>query len=54
MNLDKTSSHKILNSSTNSDAADSESCDEAVLRRQLVADSQVPIGDLLGEDRFDA
>ena len=37
-NLDKTAAHEILNSPADSDATDPESRDEAVLRRQLVAD----------------
>jgi hypothetical protein len=53
-NLDKTAAHKILNSQTDSDATDPESRDEAVLRRQLVADLYISIGDVAGEDCFDA
>jgi hypothetical protein len=54
MNLDKTAAHKILNSPANGNPADPEPRNEAVFGRQLVADLQVSIGDLAGEDRFDS
>jgi hypothetical protein len=53
-NLDETAAHKILNSPTDGDATDPESRNEAVFGRQLVADLQLSIGNLVGEDCFDA
>ncbi|HKW35828.1 MAG TPA: hypothetical protein VJN92_22675 [Candidatus Acidoferrum sp.] len=53
-NLNKTATHKILNSTPNGNAADTESRNEAVFGRQLVANLSVAIGDLAGEDRFNA
>jgi hypothetical protein len=53
-NLNKTAAYKILNSPTNSDAADPESRNEPVFGRKLLADLQASIGNFAGEDRFDA
>src|SRR6267378_5518484 len=53
-NLDKAAVHEVLNGSPNCDAADPESSNETVFRRQLFADPEVSIVDLAGEDRFDA
>src|SRR5258707_1753056 len=52
-NLDKTAAHKILNSPPNGNTADTKSRNEAIFGRQLVANLQVAMGDLAGEDRFD-
>jgi len=52
-NLDETAAHKILNSPTDGDATHPKSCNEAVFRRQLVADLEGSIGNLASEDCFD-
>ena len=54
MNLDKTAALKILNCPTNGNPADPESRNEVVFGRKLVADLPVSVGDLAGEDRFNA
>jgi hypothetical protein len=53
-NLDQAAAHKVLNRPTNGNAADPESRSKAVFSRQLVADREVSMSDLAGEDRFDA
>src|SRR5215469_78197 len=47
-NLDKAAAHKILNRPADGNAADPESRDKAVFRRELVAHLQFPIGDFVG------
>src|SRR5215469_4911997 len=53
-NFDQAAAHKILNRPANGNATHSESRNKAVFSRELVADLQVSISDLAGEDRFDA
>lgn len=53
-NLDETATHKILNGPANYDAADFKSRNKAIFSWQLIADFQSSIGDLRGEDGFDA
>jgi hypothetical protein len=45
---------RFLNGPANGNAADLESRNEAVFGRELVVDLQGSIGDLAGQDRFDA